>query len=47
VSAWVQSGGDECMRQTAIESARNSRFDINNNAPAKQQGTITYIFIPQ
>ena len=46
-SAWVESGGDECMRQTAIESARNSRFDINNSAPAKQQGTITYIFIPQ
>ena len=47
ISASVISGGDECMRQTAIESARNSRFDINNAAPAKQQGTITYIFIPQ
>ncbi len=47
ISAVVTSGGDECMRQTAVESARNSRFDINNNAPAKQQGTITYIFIPQ
>lgn len=46
-SAWVTSGGDECMRQTAVESARNSRFDINRNAPTKQQGTITYIFIPQ
>lgn len=46
-SAWVTSGGDECMRQTAIESARNSRFDINDSAPTKQQGTITYIFIPQ
>ena len=46
-SAWVESGGDECMRQIAVESARNSRFDINNNAPTKQQGTITYIFIPQ
>ena len=46
-SAVVRSGGDECMRQTAVESARNSRFDINNSAPAKQQGTITYIFIPQ
>ena len=47
ISAVVASGGDECMRQTAVESARNSRFDINNSAPAKQQGTITYIFIPQ
>ena len=47
ISATATSGGDECMRQTAVESARNSRFDINNAAPAKQQGTITYIFIPQ
>ncbi|MBO4936304.1 MAG: energy transducer TonB [Alistipes sp.] len=46
-SAVVTSGGDECMRQTVVESARNSRFDINKNAPVKQQGTITYIFIPQ
>jgi TonB family protein len=46
-SATVTSGGDECMRQTAVEAARNSRFDINNSAPTKQQGTITYIFIPQ
>ena len=45
--AWVESGGDECMRQTAVQSARGSRFDINKSAPAKQQGTITYIFIPQ
>ncbi len=47
ISAQVVSGGDECMRQTAVESARNSRFDINNNAPTKQRGTITYTFIPQ
>ncbi len=47
ISATVTSGGDECMRQTAVESALNSRFDINNSAPAKQRGTITYIFIPQ
>jgi hypothetical protein len=45
--AWIESGGDECMRQTAIQSARGSRFDINKSAPTKQQGTITYIFIPQ
>ena len=47
VSAVVMRGGDDCMRQTAIESARNSTFDINSAAPAKQQGTITYMFIPQ
>ena len=46
-SATVKSGGDECMRHIAVESALNSQFDINNSAPAKQHGTITYIFIPQ
>ncbi len=47
VSAQVRSGGDECMRRTALEAARNSTFDINEKAPARQSGTITYIFIPQ
>jgi hypothetical protein len=45
--AYVESGGDECMRQIAVASAKGSRFDHNDNAPAKQEGTITYIFIPQ
>ncbi|MGN0007529.1 MAG: energy transducer TonB [Alistipes sp.] len=47
VSAQVASGGDECMRTIAVASARNSLFDHNDNAPARQSGTITYIFIPQ
>lgn len=47
ISAQVASGGDECMRSTAVVSARNSRFDHNDAAPARQSGTITYIFIPQ
>ena len=47
LSAEVTYGGDECMRQTAIESARNSRFDHNDSAPPRQKGKITYIFIPQ
>lgn len=47
IAATVISGGDECMRQTAIGAARGSTFDINRDAPSKQQGTITYIFIPQ
>lgn len=47
ISAQVASGGDECMRSTAIAAARNSLFDHNDNAPARQSGTITYIFIPQ
>lgn len=41
------SGGDACMQDAALRSARISRFDINASAPAKQNGTITYIFIPQ
>ena len=28
-------------------AARNSVFDINDAAPARHTGTITYIFIPQ
>ena len=47
IYAFVESGGDECMRQTAVAAAKGSRFDHNNSAPAKQEGTITYIFIPQ
>jgi len=46
-SAQVASGGDECMRRTALEAARNSVFDYNESAPVRQGGTITYIFIPQ
>ncbi|MBR5106372.1 MAG: energy transducer TonB [Alistipes sp.] len=47
ISATVVSGGDECMRQIAKESALSSTFNIDLSAPAKQRGTITYVFIPQ
>jgi hypothetical protein len=47
IGAYVKSGGDDCMRRTALASARRSTFDINSSAPAKQTGTITYVFIPQ
>lgn len=30
-----------------LRAARVSRFNIDQSAPARQQGTITYIFIPQ
>ncbi len=46
-SAKVARGGDDCMRETALNAAKSSTFDINNSAPAKHQGNITYIFIPQ
>ena len=47
IAATVASGGDNCMRETALRSARSSTFNIDSSAPARQQGTITYIFIPQ
>ncbi len=47
VSAKAESGGDGCMRETALRAARSSLFNIDDSAPARQHGTITYIFIPQ
>lgn len=46
-AARIREGGDECMRQAALEAARASLFNIDSSAPARQSGTITYIFIPQ
>lgn len=47
VGARVVEGDDECMRESALRAARSSLFNIDETAPAKQTGTITYIFIPQ
>ena len=47
IAASVVSGGDECMRSASLRAARNSTVNIDETAPAKQNGTITYIFIPQ
>lgn len=46
-AARIREGGDECMRQAALEAARASLFNIDSSAPARQEGTITYLFIPQ
>lgn len=46
-SARVLSGGDDYMREVARQAALESTLDINPQAPARQRGTITYIFIPQ
>lgn len=46
-AARVLSGGDAPMREAALQSARASRVNIDSDAPARQTGTITYIFIPQ
>lgn len=47
ISARVSSGGDERMREEALKAARASLFNIDNSAPARHSGTITYTFIPQ
>lgn len=47
ISARVTSGGDERMREEALKAARASVFNIDNSAPARHSGTITYTFIPQ
>lgn len=47
IDAKVFEGGDACMRESALYSARRSTFNIDDDAPARQTGTITYIFIPQ
>jgi len=47
IGARVLRGGDECMRECALASARRSLFNIDQSAPARQEGTITYVFIPQ
>ena len=46
-SARVLSGGDDYMREVALRAARSSTVNIDNNAPDRQKGTITYIFVPQ
>lgn len=42
-----ERSGDEFMERVALEAARTSCFDINESAPARQSGLITYAFRPQ
>ena len=46
-AAKVVSGGDESMREAALDAAWKSRFNIDMSAPERHNGTITYLFIPQ
>lgn len=41
------SYGSDCIFNTALREAQKARFDVDNTAPAKHRGTITYIFVPQ
>ncbi len=47
VKAEIQRGGDKCMQETALKAAKASTFNVSSSAPELQNGTITYIFIPQ
>lgn len=42
-----KSTRDECLLQEAYRSASSARFNADQNAPAKQLGTITYVFLAQ
>lgn len=46
-AARVRSGGDAPMREAALKAAKSSSVNIDPDAPGRQTGTITYIFIPQ
>lgn len=41
------SSNDPCLTETATKAALDSRFNVDGTAPNRQQGTITYLFIPQ
>lgn len=47
VIAQNKSTRDECLLQEAYRSASSARFNADQNAPTKQVGTITYVFLAQ
>ena len=42
-----QSAKNNCLREAALDKAKESVFNADVNAPAKQRGTIEYLFISQ
>lgn len=49
VNAKVDGGSssDGCLQAFAVRAARLSKFSASQSAPARQMGTITYLFIAQ
>ncbi|NSW95832.1 MAG: hypothetical protein HPY62_14075, partial [Bacteroidales bacterium] len=47
VIARESTTSDECLIETAVNSALISRFNADVNAPKIQRGTLTYIFVAQ
>lgn len=41
------SENNACLRSAALAKARVSKFNADASAPAKQEGTISYLFVPQ
>jgi len=41
------SSSDRCLNEYAINAARSSRFNRDDNAPQQQQGEIVYRFVAQ
>ena len=38
---------DDCMNRAALEAAQTCRFTVSDNAPERQGGSITYLFVRQ
>jgi hypothetical protein len=38
---------DDCIDSAAISAANESYFTVSPNAPSRQKGSITYLFVPQ
>jgi hypothetical protein len=47
VIAQNKSTRDDCLLEEAYRSATTAEFNADSNAPAKQIGTITYVFLAQ
>ncbi|MBN1988793.1 MAG: energy transducer TonB [Bacteroidales bacterium] len=43
----ANSVNDDCITSAAISAALTSRFTAKADAPSKQKGSITYLFVPQ
>lgn len=43
----AQSEADDCLWRVAVDAAGRSRFNVREDAPELQAGTITYIFVKQ
>lgn len=43
----AESRKDDCLREVAVDAALSSEFNVDENAPERQAGTITYNFVKQ